>query len=376
MVKRILFVVNCPAFFVSHRLPLAYAAKKEGYEVHVATMLGESINQILEEGFKHHAITLTRSGKNPLNELFSVYSIYKLFRQLKPELVHLVTIKPVLYGGIAARLAGVPGVVAAVSGLGFVFMAKDIKTSVTRVVVKSLYRLAFGKKNIRVIFQNQDDLGGFVKTGIVKHKKTVLIRGSGVDLKCFPVTVEPEDKLVVTMASRLLKDKGVVEFVEAARMVKHKGGDVRFLLVGDVDPGNPSSVTESELIKFKDEGVVEILGYRKNIAEIFSNSNIIVLPSYREGLPKVLAEAAAAGRAVITTNVPGCRDAIEPDKSGLLVPVRNVRALADAVQQLIDDSDLRQRMGQEGRKLAEEKFSIEKIIQAHLAVYKELEMNS
>ena len=152
--------------------------------------------------------------------------------------------------------------------------------------------------------------------------------------------------------------------------------DVRFLLVGDVDPDNPTSVTKNELIKFKDEAVVEMLGYRKNIAEIFSNSNIIVLPSYREGLPKVLAEAAAAGRAVVTTNVPGCRDAIEPGKSGLLIPVRNARALADAIQQLIDDSDLRQRMGQEGRMLAEDKFSIDKIIQGHLAVYKELEINA
>lgn len=376
MKKRILFVVNCPAFFISHRLPLALTAKQKGYEVHVATMPGPYVRQIVSLGLVHHAIPFTRAGKNPMNEIFVFFYIYKLFRQLKPTLVHLVTIKPVLYGGIAARMAGVPSVVAAVSGLGYVFIAEGAKASLMRVAVKSLYRLSFAKRNIRVIFQNQDDCSSFVESGILSYDKTILIRGSGVDLKNHPIIIEPEGKPVVTMAARLLKDKGVLEFIEAALLVKKRGIDVKFQLVGEIDPGNPASVTESELIKIKDESVVHVLGHRKNIAELFSKSNIIVLPSYREGLPKVLVEAAAAGRAVITTDVPGCRDAIEPDKSGLLVPVRNADALAEAIQVLIDDSDLRRAMGRAGRKLAEEEFSIEKITQAHLDIYKELEINA
>ena len=373
MSKRIIFVVNCPAFFISHRLPLALAAKNEGYEVHVATKSGDAVNQIATAGLIYHELPLTRSGINPLNEVFVFIAIYKLFRLLNPALVHLITIKPVLYGGIAARLAAVPSVVAAVSGLGFVFIAKGLKTSLIRAGVKSLYRLAFGKQNIRVIFQNPDDCMRFVKAGILNIRKTVLIRGSGVDLTNYPAKIESDGHPVVIMASRLLRDKGVREFVSAAGMIKKYNNKVRFLLVGDSDCHNPATLTISELELIREEGNVELLGYRNDIPALFASANIVVLPSYREGLPKVLVEAAAAGRAVVTTDVPGCRDAIVPEVSGLLVPVRDTKLLAEAIQKLINDVDLRQRMGKEGRRLAEQEFAIEKIVQAHLEVYRILE---
>lgn len=376
MSKRILFVVNCPAFFISHRLPLALAAKQEGYEVHVATMPGEATDQIAAVELIHHELPLTRSGRNPLNELFVFTAIYKLFRQLEPTLVHLVTIKPVLYGGLAARLARVPCVLAAVSGLGFVFISKGLKASLTRVGIKSLYRLAFGKKNLRVIFQNPDDCNSFVKAGILCAEKSVLIRGSGVDLAHYATNIEPDKFPVVIMVARLLRDKGVDEFVAAARTLKQQDIKARFLLVGDVDPHNPATMTLSELDSLKAEGYVELLGYRKDVSELFAAASIVVLPSYREGLPKVLLEAAAAGRAVVTTNVPGCRDAIEPGVTGLLVPVRDAKALASAIQCLIEDVGLCQRMGREGRRLAEREFSIEKIVQAHLDVYRTLEASA
>lgn len=376
MTKQILFVVNCPAFFISHRLPLALAAKRKGYEVHVATMIGEASDQITAVGLTHHELPLTRSGKNPLNELLVFTAIYKLFRKLKPALVHLVTIKPVLYGGLAARLVGVPGVVAAVSGLGFVFIAKGFKASLIRVGVKSLYRLAFGKRNLRVIFQNPDDRNSFVEADILAAEKTTLIRGSGVNLEHYLTNIEPDKYPTVIMAARLLRDKGVGEFVEAARMIRQQGIEVRFLLVGDVDPHNPATVTASELDLIRKEGCVELLGHRKDIPELFASSSIVVLPSYREGLPRVLIEAAAAGRAVVTTDVPGCRDAIEPDVSGLLVPVRDATALADAIQRLIEDVDLCQRMGREGRRLAEKEFSIDKVVKAHLDIYRTLEASA
>lgn len=373
MVKRFLFVVNCPAFFISHRLPLAIAAKREGYEVHVATMPGEASAQIKVAGLIHHELPLTRSGRHPLNELFVFIAIYNLFRQLKPVLVHLVTIKPVLYGGIAARLTGVPSVVAAVSGLGFVFIAKGFKASLIRFGVKTLYRLAFGNRNLCVIFQNPNDRNSFVDSGILTANKSVLIRGSGVDLADFSISMEPDDgSPVVIMAARLLRDKGVNEFVESARVLKQRGNKARFLLVGDTDPDNPATVTVEELDVIRGEGIVELLGYRKDIPELFSASNIVVLPSYREGLPRVLVEAAAAGRAVVTTDVPGCRDAIESGVTGILVPVRDAKALANAIQRLIEDAKLRQRMGSEGRLLAEKEFSIEKIVNAHMEIYRKL----
>lgn len=376
MTKIILFVLNSPAFFLSHRLPLAIAAKQDGYEVHVATMRGDAAKIIVAEGLIFHELPLTRSGTNPLKELVLFAAIYNLLRRLKPDLIHLVTIKPVLYGGIAARLTRVPGVAAAVSGLGFIFLASGLKASILRTAVTSAYRLAFGKKNLKVIFQNSGDRDRFVSGGAVADKKTVLIRGSGVDLAQFSADKEPEGLPVVIMASRLLRDKGVMEYVEAVRLLKHGGINAKFLLVGDIDPHNPATLTKSELDGIREEGNIEILGHRSDIPELFANANIVVLPSYREGLPRVLVEAAAAGRAVITTDAPGCRDAIDPDVSGLLVPVRDAQALASAMQRLIEDKALRLHMGKNSRELAEREFSIEKIVLEHMEIYHFLAANS
>jgi glycosyltransferase involved in cell wall biosynthesis len=372
MNNRILFVVNCPAFFISHRLPLALAAKMDGYDIHVATMLGKESNQITAAGLTHHTLPLTRSGKNLFNELAVFIAIYKLFRQVRPELVHLVTIKPVLYGGIVARIVRIPSVVAAVSGLGFVFIAKGFKALIVRTGIKILYRIAFGQNNLRVIFQNSDDSENFVKIGLVCKDKVVLIRGSGVELTQFRVKKEPDGHPVIIMAARLLKDKGVNEFVEAATRLRKKGVKARFLLVGKIDQDNPATVTKNELDKIRKDGQVELLGHRTDIPELFAASNIVVLPSYREGLPKVLIEAAAAGRPIVTTDVPGCRDAIEKGISGLLVPVCDSTALAEAIMLLINNAEMRKTMGKEGRRLAEREFTIDKIVEAHMNIYREL----
>lgn len=373
MKKRLLFVVNDAAFFLSHRLPIALGAQCSGYEVCVASMPGPAVTEIKKHGFSHVELPLTRSGKNPFSELFVLFSIYRLFLNWRPDLVHLVTIKPVIYGNIAARLAGVRGVVAAVSGLGFVFMASGLKASLVRTGVKWLYRFAFGKKNLRVIFQNPDDRDVLLAMAALDPRKVEMIRGAGVDLAHYSALREPDGKVVVSLAARLLVDKGIGEFIEAARLLKQRGVKARFCLIGDTDPGNPSSLTRNDLDALHAEGLVELLGFRKDIAQLFVNSHIVVLPSYREGLPKVLVEAAACGRAVVTTDVPGCRDAIEPDITGLLVPVRDPLALADAIQRLIDDPTLRQQMGRAGRELAEREFAIEKVVRRHLDIYLELE---
>lgn len=293
-------------------------------------------------------------------------------RTIRPDLVHLVTIKPVLYGGLMARLSGVPAMVAAISGLGTVFVDRDQKRSWIRRGVEWLYRLALGHPNAKVIFQNPDDRAALTHMGAVSKDKTALIRGSGVSLATYPMRPEPEGVPVVTFAARLLEDKGVREFVEAARVLMRRGVKARFWLAGSLDPGNLTSISEDVLMQWSKEGVVEVLGHQSDIPNLFASSNIIVLPSYREGLPKSLIEAAACGRAVVTTNVPGCRDAIEPDSTGLLVPVRDAAALADAIQSLIDDPHMRKQMGAYGRALAEREFAIEKVVDAHLAIYREL----
>lgn len=374
--KKILFVVNAPGFFLSHRLPLALTAKKAGCDVHVATADGPEVESIQAYGIRHHAVQFARSGQNPTDEFKTFIRLINLFRRLKPDLVHLVTIKPVLYGGLASRIAGIKSVVAAISGLGTVFLATSVPTRMRRWIVTRLYSAALKQKNLAVIFQNPDDRDLLLSLGAVHKSETRMIRGSGVALSNYPYIPEPVDcKPVVVMAARLLRDKGVFEFVEAARLLHKRGVDVQMRLIGSTDPGNPTSVTQQEVKHWTQESVVELLGFRSDIAAQYAAANIVCLPSYREGLPKSLVEAAACGRAVVTTDVPGCRDAITPEKTGLLVPPHNAEALADAIQKLVEDPELRQQMGAAGRKLAEDAFAIEKIVEQHMHIYAELLAN-
>ncbi|MCP1632355.1 glycosyltransferase involved in cell wall biosynthesis [Kerstersia gyiorum] len=367
--RRLMYVVNNPAFFLSHRLPLAQAALANGDEVHLATMPGTSVSEVLSHGLVHHSLPMTRSGGNPLQELRTLWSLWRLFLRVRPDVVHLVTIKPVLYGGIAARFAGVPGVVAAISGLGFLFTGQASQRSWMRRVALQLYRWALGHRNSRVIFQNEEDRDALLRAGAVRPEQVVMIRGSGVDLDRYPALPEPPAPVRVVMAARLLRDKGVEEYVAAARQSKAAGGTVQWLLAGQPDPGNPASATETDVAAWRAEGAVEVLGERHDIAALYASAHIVALPSYREGLPKSLVEAAACGRAVVTTDVAGCRDAITPGVTGVLVPVRDAGALMQAVQALAADDARRQEMGRQGRLLAQAEFDIRKVIQAHLAIY-------
>lgn len=368
--RRLMFVVNNPAFFMSHRVPVALAAQRAGYDVHVATMDGPAVADIQALGMTHHAIPMTRSGKHPLQELGTLLALVRLFRRVRPDVVHLVTIKPVLYGGIAARLARVRGMVAAISGLGFVFLSNSLKMRLVRSVVARLYRIALGHPNSRVIFQNANDRDLLKSLGAVRDEQVVMIRGAGVDLKAYRALPEPAaPPVVVTMVARLLRDKGVQEFVQAAGILRQRGLPVTMQLVGGVDAGNPASATQSEVDAWQREGAVQALGERSDVAALYAASHIAVLPSYREGLPKSLIEAAACARAVVTTDVPGCRDAIEPGETGLLVPVRDAQALADAIARLAEDPALRQAMGAAGRALAEREFNIERVASIHVGLY-------
>jgi glycosyltransferase involved in cell wall biosynthesis len=371
--KKIVFIVNVDKFFISHRLPIALKAIEAGYEVHLLCAVTDKQKYLEDLGITVHPFKFSRSGKNIFNELGSIYKLYQQVKKIKPDLMHLVTIKPVIYGGIVARLAKVPAVVSAISGLGFLFVKRQgLKTTLFRSMALFLYRPAMNHKNQIVIFQNPSDRQALINAGGVQKSKVRMIRGSGVALSEFPVLPEPEGLPIVMMASRLLKDKGVCEFVEAARMVNSKELKAHFKLVGEPDEGNPESVSRILVQSWQDEGVVSCLGHRSDIAQLFSQAHIVVLPSYREGLPKVLIEAASCGRAVITTNMPGCRDAIEPHVTGLLIPARDIYALAQAINKLIEDNVLRLSMGKAGRALAEREFSIDKVIATHLDIYDEL----
>lgn len=372
MSKKLMFVVNVDWFFMSHRLPIALEAMRQGYEVHIATGLTDQKELMDAHGLIVHSLMIDRSSANPFNMLRTLFQIFALFRNVKPDLVHLVTIKPVLLGGIASRLAGVPAVVAAISGLGYVFLDRGGLSKVRRKVVSVLYCLALGHPNIKVIFQNPNDRDAIQSATALSASQVILIRGSGVDLELINVKPLPNRTPVVMLASRLIADKGVREFIIAAKLLRQSGQNARFCLVGSIDPSNPSSLTEEELEASRAEGVIECWGHRVDMAKVLSEAHIVVLPSYREGLPKVLLEAAAAGRAVVTTDVPGCRDAIEPNVTGILVPARDAESLKCAIQELLDNPKKCTAMGRSGRTLAEREFDVRMVVQKHLQIYCEL----
>ena len=372
MIKKVLFLGNDIGYFLSHRLPMARAAKSAGDEVHVAMPVSDEADKIRNAGLVFHGITLSRWGVHPIKELQSLISVYRLFRNLRPDLVHHVTIKPVLYGSLMARLTRVPAVVNAVSGLGFVFLAKGLKAKLVRLLVKIAYRSAFSHKHSRVIFQNPDDQAEFIQCKIVDSKKTILIRGSGVDMALFTQMPESDGPPVVILPSRMLWDKGVGEFVEAAGILRDAGVKARFVLVGGSEIGNPATVSATDLENWQKSGTVEWWGQCTDMPKIFAQSHIVCLPSYREGVPKALIEAAACGRPIVTTDVPGCREIVLHGHNGLLVPVRDAVSLAAALRTLIENADTRKLMGDNGRKFAAEMFSVEKVICETLAIYREL----
>ena len=372
MKRKLLYVVNVDSFFVSHRLPIALSAIQQGYEVHIATVLTDCKSLLESQGLVVHPIHLPRSSNGIFSVCQTFNQIRSLFINLQPDLVHLVTIKPVLWGGLVARIVGVPAVVSSVSGLGFVFLAKGFFSSIRRLLVNWLYIIALGHRNIRVIFQNVDDLDHIRKNTKLPLSKTNLIIGSGVSLDSFSYKSLPKGKPVVLMASRILTHKGILEFVEVARSLHKEGVKARFVLVGEPDPGNPASINILKINAWVSEGILEYWGHRQDMPKVLLTASIVVLPSYREGFPKVLMEAASCGRAIVTTDVPGCRDAIKSGVTGLLVPVQDSIALAKAIKYLLFNPGRLVDMGLAGRKLAENSFDVRKVVAKHMQIYKDL----
>jgi glycosyltransferase involved in cell wall biosynthesis len=371
--KKLIYLVTEDWYFVSHRLALACAARDAGYDIAVITRVDRHAETIAEAGLDLVPLNFSRSGIGPFQEVQTLQNLITLYRKLNPAIVHHVAMKPVIYGSLAARRAAVPAIVNAMMGLGYVFSSTSAKARLLRPFVRLGLRAALSGTNTRLIVQNHDDCRLFESEGLARPENIRLIRGSGVDLKAFRCQDPPPGVPAVILPARILKDKGVEEFVTAARILKSNGIKARFILVGDPDPLNPATIAPAQLAAWIEEGIVEHTGWISpaEVSEMMSAASVVCLPSYREGLPKALLEAAAAGRAIVTTDVPGCREIVQPGINGWRVPPRNPGALAVALTEAITNPVLTRQYGAAGRAMVEKDFSLERVISETLAVYRE-----
>jgi glycosyltransferase involved in cell wall biosynthesis len=356
-------------FFLSHFLARALAARDAGYDVTVLANDNGRAAEIRAAGLGFTAIPLRRRGLSPIGEFRTWRALFLAYRKLRPDLVHHVGLKPILYGSLAARLIGLRRVINAPVGMGFVFTSQSLKSRLLRPLVQLALRLLMNPLGSKVVFENSDDLNASVEDGVVRASDAILIRGSGIDVAAYRPPNKADGPPVVALVSRMLWDKGVGEFVAAARALRAEGVAARFWLVGAGDPQNPASIDDDQLRRWRDEGVVEWLGHRDDVAALLAQSQIACLPSYREGLPRSLLEAMAAGLPIVATDAPGCREAVREGENGLLVPVRDSAALAAALRRLIGDPDLRSRLGAAGRRRAEREFASSIVIGETLGVY-------
>lgn len=369
--KKVLMVVTEDWAFLLHRLPIGRALRDAGADVVIAARVREDADRIRAAGLRVAPIRLERSGRNPVDDLRTLRDLIKLYRRERPDLVHHVALKPVLYGSIAAWITGVPAVVNALGGMGFLFIANSPAARVLRSVIQLLFRVILNRRNSRMILQNEDDMDLLADTAKVRRDRLVLIRGSGVDTDEYVPGTPADGPPIAVCASRMLHDKGIVELVEAARLLKDRGVAIRIRLVGPTDD-NPASISEDILVRWAAEGAVEVVGPSDDVAGEYARASIAVLPSYREGLPKALLEAAASGLPMVSTDVPGCREICRHEETGLLVPVRTVEPLADALQRLATDPDLRRRLGANARRTVERDFAEPIIVEQTLDLYQRL----
>jgi glycosyltransferase involved in cell wall biosynthesis len=373
MRPKILYLVTEDWFFWSHRLPIARAALQSGYEVIVATRVGNYAQRIHEEGFRLVPLHLIRESYSPVNELRAILQLRQIYSCERPDIVHHVALKPILYGSIAALGRGQLHVINAFTGLGYLVGSFSLKAKLLRLPILKALTFLLNRRNHRVLVQNQDDKQLLATKCKTPLSKIVVIRGSGVDVDCFGLSPEPAGEPLVLLASRMLWIKGIRQFVEAAKLLHSKGVTARFVLVGDTDPNSPSCIPRQQLIDWHSSGEVEWWGHQQDMSRIFKQANLVCLPSHGgEGVPKVLIEAAASGRAIVTTDVPGCREVVRHGVNGLLVPPRNTAALVEAIERLITNSPRRLQMAARGREIVTSEFTQEHVVQQTLSLYGEL----
>ena len=366
---KICFLISEYWYFVSHRLPLARACRDMGWDVVVGTRI-EPGTVVEEPGIRVVPIDFHRSGRVPLHELRTLLAIRRLLIREAPDVLHTVALKPVLYGGTAARLAGVRNLISAMAGMGYVFTSASPRIQLIRRILIHWMRLVLRRRRSWLILQNTDDVSMMVNGGVIDAEQVHLIRGSGVDLERFHPSDEPEGPPVFAIVSRMLTDKGVREIVWAARELRRRGVEAKVWLVGAPDHDNPTSLSETDLKAWNAEGCIEWLGPRDNIPEVWRRAHVCVLPSYREGVAKAMLEAAACGRPIITTDVPGCREVVRDGIDGFVVPCRDWHHLADAMEILATDAQRRRAMGRAARERAEREFGLEGVVQSTLDLYR------
>jgi glycosyltransferase involved in cell wall biosynthesis len=372
MGKKILYVDNRVKYVLSHRIPWLEGAREAGFDVHVTTLTAGDGDAIEEAGFTYHPISDTRRSNNPLHELRLIARLYGLYRRLQPDLVHHITLRSILYGGLASLLVRESEIVNGVTGLGYLFSSTNLKVRLLRAAVLGALRV-LGRSDHLYLFQNPDDERLFREHSIAGPSSSRVIKGSGVDVDRFEARPEPSGPPVVLFPARMLWHKGVQQFVDAARQIRADGTEARFVMVGDTDPDNPAGVSAEQLEAWEEEGVIEWWGYQDDMVDVFARSHLVCLPSfYREGVPKVLIEAASCGRPIVTTDMPGCREIVRDGENGFLVPPQDSQAVAVALQQLIDAPERRRQMGKRGRALVKSEFSVEHVVQSTLEVYRQV----
>lgn len=368
---KVLFVITEDWALLSHRMHLVKAAINRGDEVALATRFSTHRNFIAQFGVKTYDWTLTRKSLNPFAELFALFSLFKIIQDFRPDLVHAVAQKPVLYTGILKRLGGRFGFVAGLGGIGFIFNSAKLKAKLLRPVVAYLLRFVLAGSKTSFILQNQDNINLFEKLRIVRPGQTQLVKGSGVEISEFMPMPYPTGTPKIILPARLLWDKGVGEFVAAARAIKAQNIKADFILVGDIDPHNSASVSYQNIQQWVSEGLVEHWERQDNMPQIYQQAAVVCLPSYHEGLPKVLMEAASCARPVIAFDVPGCREIVKEGINGFLVSFGDQLGLEKAIMKLINNTDLCIQMGKKGREMVEAEFSDEKINAATFEIWKE-----
>ncbi len=371
MALRILYVVTEDWYFLSHRLPMARAAKKAGFEVHVATRLKDGKAAIERQGFVPHALSWSRGSLSALGSLSAIVEIRRLLRALAPVILHNISLKPVLLGTTASLGLPATAVANSLTGLGTLFIGEAGASALTRKGVRYALSRLLRRRRSRIVVQNPDDRAFVVGLGVAPDT-VVLIPGSGVDTKLFTPLLEPPPPVTAAYVGRMLADKGVVSLIEAFGLLGKRGVPLRLLLAGDCDRENPGSLAPEQLREFASLYGIQWLGHVADIREVWARAHFAVLASRREGLPKSLLEAAACGRAMVATDAPGCREIAIANETALTVPVGDVAALADAMAKLAGDADLRRRFGVNARALVETKFSAEAIGRQTVALYRQL----
>jgi glycosyltransferase involved in cell wall biosynthesis len=372
MSRKILLVANTDWYLFNFRLAFAQFLKSQGLDVVMVSPGGIYAAEIEAKGFRIIEWNVGRRSIKPLGELQALSKLINIYKSEKPVLVHHFTIKPVIYGSLAAKYSKIPAVVNSITGLGYVFLKKGVIGALIRFSILPLYRLTLKHPSSRVIFENNYDKATFINQGLVKEKESVIIRGAGVNTDHFRPAPEPTlNEPLVVFPARMLFDKGLGTFIDAARILKGRI-KARFALVGNLDPGNPTSADEATLRGWEQEGLAEWWGFQEDMSSVYQNCNVVSLPSFGEGLPTVLIEAASCERPIVTTDVAGCREVVIDGVNGFLVPPNQPEALAQAIETLICNPELRLRMGKAGRQLVIENFTDQQVNREIFAVYSKL----